>query len=89
MIRGRRHFLHSRYACGYTSFVVSVVSNDGFQEVLSWGTSDPSIAEEEIVKVVERYSDEIVEQWNKEIDGLLTFVRFRVIRYDSSHSFIE
>ena len=46
-------------------------------------------AEEEIAKIVERYSDEIVEQWNKEIDGLLTFVRFRVIQYDSSHSFID
>ena len=29
---------------------------------------------EETAKTVEKYSDELVEQWNKEIDGLLTFV---------------
>ena len=27
-------------------------------------------------KTVMKYSDEMVDQWNKEIDGLLTFVRF-------------
>ena len=27
-----------------------------------------------ITLTVEKYSDELVEQWNKEIDGLLTFV---------------
>ena len=27
-----------------------------------------------ITLIVEKYSDELVEQWNKEIDGLLTFV---------------
>ena len=27
-----------------------------------------------ITSAVEKYSDEMVEQWNKEIDGLLTFV---------------
>ena len=32
-------------------------------------------AMERIAKTVEKYSDELVEQWNKEIDGLLTFVR--------------
>ena len=62
------------------------------QEILSWGrpqVDSSKKAEEEIAKIVERYSDEIVEQWNKEIDGLLTFVRFRAIQYDSSYSFIE
>ena len=29
---------------------------------------------EETAKTIEKYSDELVEQWNKEIDGLLTFV---------------
>ena len=28
-----------------------------------------------ITMTVEKYSDELVEKWNKEIDGLLTFVR--------------
>ena len=28
-----------------------------------------------ITKAAKKYSDEMVEQWNKEIDGLLTFVR--------------
>ena len=32
-------------------------------------------ARERIARTVEKYSDELVEQWNKEIDGLLTFVR--------------
>ena len=27
-----------------------------------------------ITLTVEKYSEELVEQWNKEIDGLLTFV---------------
>ena len=30
---------------------------------------------ERITLTVEKYSDELVEQWNKQIDGLLTFVR--------------
>ena len=28
-----------------------------------------------IAKMVEDYSEDLIEQWNKEIDGLLTFVR--------------
>ena len=34
---------------------------------------------EETAKTVEKYSDELVEQWNKEIDGLLTFVSIRTL----------
>ena len=29
---------------------------------------------EDTTKIVEKYSDELVDQWNQEIDGLLTFV---------------
>ena len=32
-----------------------------------------------ITLTVEKYSDELVEQWNKEIDGLLTFVSIRTL----------
>ena len=28
----------------------------------------------EVAEVVKKYNDELVDQWNKEIDGLLTFV---------------
>ena len=37
--------------------------------------ADREKAREAVAEAVERYSDELVEQWNKEIDGLLTFVR--------------
>ena len=33
-----------------------------------------------IAKTVENYSEEMIEQWIKEIDGLLTFVRSSQIR---------
>ena len=36
---------------------------------------DKAEAWPKIAKMVEDYSEDLIEQWNKEIDGLLTFVR--------------
>ena len=89
----RQIFLPSRCASNRVLIIVSVASDVWLQEILSWGIppQNPNKnPEEEVAKVVEKYSDEIVDQWNKEIDGLLTFVRQLVMRdYNVRYSFLE
>ena len=42
----------------------------------SYTEQEKAEAWSKIAKTVEDYSEEMIEQWIKEIDGLLTFVRF-------------
>ena len=57
----------------YTRYIIQA-DHPKFTDV-EFSDEEREKAWKNITSAVEKYSDEMVEQWNKEIDGLLTFVR--------------